>query len=100
MPVVLYAHFHLSFMLAIINYLQYNVSLIQELRYFYFYIVIAGNLPPSTDCWYDEYKRLYYHTPVHLCEALFTHTDEVLDVSFAHNGSMFCTVSKDESVQV
>ena len=45
--------------------------------------------------WYEEYKRLTYHLPVVQTEILKNHTHQVLHVSFAHNGQLFATCSKD-----
>jgi len=52
------------------------------------------------DNWYSEYKRLYYHAPTQLSERFEGHTDEVLDVTFSHDGTVFCTTSKDATVKV
>ncbi|KAJ8952508.1 hypothetical protein NQ318_003304 [Aromia moschata] len=45
--------------------------------------------------WYGEFKRLCYHIPVVQTETLLEHTDQVLHVSFSHNGKYFATCSKD-----
>lgn len=45
--------------------------------------------------WLEEYKRLCYNTPTVCSEVLVDHDHQVLHVSFAHNGSMFATSSKD-----
>lgn len=50
--------------------------------------------------WLAEYKRLSYHTPVTQTEILREHSHQVLHVSFAHNGQMFATCSKDGYVLV
>lgn len=50
--------------------------------------------------WFDEYKRLCESVPVVLTEVLTQHTDEVLHVSFSHNGQMFATCSKDGMIIV
>ncbi|KAE8739473.1 hypothetical protein FOCC_FOCC015027 [Frankliniella occidentalis] len=50
--------------------------------------------------WYSEYKRLSYHVPHYQTSELKKHTDQVLHVSFAHNGTMFATCSKDGYVVV
>jgi hypothetical protein len=47
-----------------------------------------------------EYKRLSYHTPIIQTEVLKEHSHQVLHVSFAHNGKMFATCSKDGYVLV
>ncbi|KAJ8934935.1 hypothetical protein NQ314_013094 [Rhamnusium bicolor] len=45
--------------------------------------------------WYEEFIRLCYFIPVVLTETLQEHTDQVLHVSFSHNGRYFATCSKD-----
>lgn len=57
-------------------------------------------LPPGKESWQAEYKRLQYHSPVHLSETLTDHQDEVLHVSFSHRGDMFSTTSKDATIKV
>ncbi|XP_022197374.2 F-box/WD repeat-containing protein 5 isoform X3 [Nilaparvata lugens] len=50
---------------------------------------------PNKTSWLGEYKRLTYETPMVNYETLRSHSHQVLHVSFAHNGSMFATTSKD-----
>ncbi|RZF37401.1 hypothetical protein LSTR_LSTR011678 [Laodelphax striatellus] len=50
---------------------------------------------PNKTSWLGEYKRLSYETPMVCHETLRSHSHQVLHVSFAHNGSMFATTSKD-----
>lgn len=50
--------------------------------------------------WQGEFKRLAYHTPALESEVIKQHNDQVLHVSFAHNGSMFATSSKDGHIKV
>ncbi|KAL4227259.1 F-box/WD repeat-containing protein 5 [Mactra antiquata] len=50
--------------------------------------------------WYEEVKRVYHHVPTLLTEILTEHTDEVLHVSFSHNGQLFSTTSKDATLKV
>ena len=57
-------------------------------------------LPPLKESWKSEYKRLDYHTPIHLSETLTDHNDEVLHVSFSNSGKLFSTTSKDASIKV
>ncbi|GFR76643.1 F-box/WD repeat-containing protein 5 [Elysia marginata] len=52
-------------------------------------------LPKKAESWRSEFKRLFYHTPALFQEELKGHKDEVLHVSFSHDGSMFATCSKD-----
>ncbi|XP_046377978.1 F-box/WD repeat-containing protein 5-like [Haliotis rufescens] len=61
---------------------------------------ISGKIAPGYCSWRNEYKRLYYYAPLVWSETLTEHSDEVLHVSFAHNGSLFATTSKDCSVKV
>lgn len=61
---------------------------------------IKGSLPPGKISWRNEYQRLTHETPTHLSETLLEHSDEVLDVSFSHDGKLFCTTSKDATVKV
>ncbi|KAJ1520007.1 hypothetical protein ONE63_004238 [Megalurothrips usitatus] len=55
---------------------------------------------PGQTSWFMEYKRLSYHIPYCLTSELKKHTDQVLHISFAHNGTMFATCSKDGYVVV
>ncbi|KAL3870289.1 hypothetical protein ACJMK2_038365 [Sinanodonta woodiana] len=57
-------------------------------------------MAPGKVSWLQEYKRLYYHTPAIESEVLRSHSDQVLHVSFAHNGKMFATCSKDGFIKV
>lgn len=61
---------------------------------------IKGSLPSGKTSWRNEYQRLTHETPTHLSETLLEHSDEVLDVSFSHDGKLFCTTSKDATVKV
>ncbi|KAG5889639.1 hypothetical protein JTB14_028918 [Gonioctena quinquepunctata] len=45
--------------------------------------------------WYEEFKRMSYHIPVIQTETLMEHADQVLHISFSHNGKYFATCSKD-----
>ncbi len=50
--------------------------------------------------WRSEFQRLYDLTPVVCVEERTEHRDEVLHVSFSHDGTMFATCSKDGFVKV
>ncbi|XP_076436408.1 F-box/WD repeat-containing protein 5-like [Babylonia areolata] len=55
---------------------------------------------PGATSWRSEYRRLKDETPAVLCEELQKHRDQVLHVSFSHNGDMFATCSKDGKILV
>ncbi|XP_060603612.1 uncharacterized protein LOC132756525 isoform X2 [Ruditapes philippinarum] len=57
-------------------------------------------MAPGKYSWIQEYKRLLYHTPSVESEVLKQHADQVLHVSFSHNGKMFATCSKDGFIRV
>lgn len=58
-------------------------------------------LPIGADSWNAEYRRLSNNVPMVLTDDLNTaHGHQVLHVSFAHNGKMFATCSKDAFVIV
>lgn len=57
-------------------------------------------LTPGKTSWFDEFRRLAYHTPLLETEVLLDHAHQVLHVSFSHNGKMFATCSKDGHVIV
>ncbi|KAK3098109.1 hypothetical protein FSP39_016197 [Pinctada imbricata] len=61
---------------------------------------IQGCLPPGRMSWRDEYKRMTRHVPLVKSEVKNDHRDEVLDVTFSHDGCLFCTTSKDSTVKV
>uniref|UniRef100_T1HBG4 Uncharacterized protein n=1 Tax=Rhodnius prolixus TaxID=13249 RepID=T1HBG4_RHOPR len=63
---------------------------------------ITPGLPiaPGKYSWFEEYKRLCYHTPRVCSEVLHGHRHEVLHVSFSHDGTMFATSSKDGFIMV
>ncbi|XP_017033067.1 F-box/WD repeat-containing protein 5 [Drosophila kikkawai] len=59
-------------------------------------------LKPGAESWRSEYRRLSTHIPFVQAQRLEStaenhhgHTHQVLHVSFAHNGEMFATCSKD-----
>ena len=57
-------------------------------------------LPTEAVSWKAEFKRLYYHAPLIESEVLTDHTDQVLHISYSHNGQLFATSSKDCFVKV
>lgn len=62
----------------------------------FYFIIICG----SGRTWYEEFKRMFYHIPIVQTEHLLVHADQVLHVSFSHNGKYFATCSKDGYVIV
>lgn len=66
-------------------------------RFFYRHFQVPPNtsIAPGKNSWYLEFKRLIYNTPRICSEVLCEHRNEVLHVSFSHNGTMFATSSKD-----
>lgn len=54
----------------------------------------------SGKTWLEEFKRLCYNIPVVQTETLTDHMNQVLHVSFSHNGKYFATCSKDGYVLV
>ena len=63
---------------------------------------IDRSIPQSRFCssWREEYERLSDHCPVIESEVLRSHTDQVLHVSFSHDGQLFATTSKDGFIKV
>lgn len=63
---------------------------------------IDRSVPRSSLCstWRAEYERLYDRCPVIESEVLHGHTDQVLHVSFSHDGQLFATTSKDGFIKV
>lgn len=64
----------------------------------FFVILLSLACKPKT--WLSEYKRLCYHIPIAQTETLTEHQHQVLHVSFAHNGKLFATCSKDGYILV
>lgn len=79
---------------------SYDELLWKDLVYHNFKIDRSVKIAPGKTSWLAEYKRLSYHTPVIQTEVLKEHSHQVLHVSFAHNGQMFATCSKDGYVLV
>ncbi|KAK6195168.1 hypothetical protein SNE40_000647 [Patella caerulea] len=57
-------------------------------------------IAPGKLYWKNEYKRLVYHTPARESQNIQHHKDQVLHVSFSHNGLLFATCSKDGTFKV
>ncbi|CAG9814259.1 unnamed protein product [Phaedon cochleariae] len=76
----------------------YEVSLDELLwkELFFKHFLVDPTIPVlSGRTWYNEFKRLCYHIPVVQTETIVDHDDQVLHVSFSHNGKYFATCSKD-----
>ena len=72
----------------------------KELLYTTWQISRAIPIAPGKSSWLSEFRRLHYHTPVIQSEVIKEHRDQVLHISFSHDGSMFATCSKDGYVKV
>ena len=59
---------------------------------------IKLKLPKSASSWLKEFQRIHYKTPFVESQILEEHTDEVLHVTFSHNGQLLASSSKDCSV--
>lgn len=57
-------------------------------------------MSPMGVSWKGEYMRLFYHTPRIESEVLKDHKDQVLHVSYSHDGKLFATTSKDGYIKV
>ncbi|XP_033732450.1 F-box/WD repeat-containing protein 5-like [Pecten maximus] len=79
---------------------SYDEYLWRSLFYRHWKIDRSVFIAPGRSSWLQEYKRLYYHTPVIESEVIRQHSDQVLHVSFSHNGKMFATCSKDGYIRV
>ncbi|XP_041369353.1 F-box/WD repeat-containing protein 5-like [Gigantopelta aegis] len=55
---------------------------------------------PGKRSWYEECRRLKDLTPTVECQVIQEHKDQVLHVSFSHNGKYFATSSKDGFIKV
>ncbi|ELU06661.1 hypothetical protein CAPTEDRAFT_220138 [Capitella teleta] len=69
-------------------------------------LILDWKVPPNTrlplkvGSWRQEYKRLFFHAPLVESEVLDDHSDQVLHVSYSHNGQLFATSSKDCHIKV
>uniref|UniRef100_UPI00398EE208 F-box/WD repeat-containing protein 5-like isoform X4 n=1 Tax=Pristiophorus japonicus TaxID=55135 RepID=UPI00398EE208 len=64
---------------------------------FYRYYNVNRSVPrhPAAISWLDEFRRLYDTIPCVEVETLKEHRDQVLHISFSHNGYLFGSCSKD-----
>ncbi|XP_063000527.1 F-box/WD repeat-containing protein 5 [Elgaria multicarinata webbii] len=69
---------------------------------FYKYYRVARDVPrhPAAASWYGEFQRLYDTIPCVEVETLKEHSDQVVHLSFSHNGYMFASCSKDCTVKI
>ncbi|XP_048368445.1 F-box/WD repeat-containing protein 5 [Sphaerodactylus townsendi] len=69
---------------------------------FYRYYGVARDVPrhPAAVSWYSEFQRLYDNIPCVQVQTLKEHSDQVLHLSFSHNGYMFASCSKDCTVKI
>lgn len=69
---------------------------------FYRYYRIARDVPrhPAATSWYDEFQRLYDSIPCVEVQTLNEHSDQVLHLSFSHNGYRFASCSKDCTAKI
>lgn len=82
------------------NRVAFDELLWKDLFYRHWGISRSIQMAPGKHSWIQEYRRLLYHTPSVESEILKQHADQVLHVSFAHNGKMFATCSKDGFIRV
>ncbi|XP_030062786.1 F-box/WD repeat-containing protein 5 isoform X3 [Microcaecilia unicolor] len=71
-------------------------------KLFYQYYRVDQDVPrhPEAVSWYEEFKRLYDTIPCIKVQTLTEHTDQVLHLSFSHNGYLFASCSKDCTVKI
>ncbi|KAM6431527.1 F-box/WD repeat-containing protein 5 isoform 2-T2 [Liasis olivaceus] len=69
---------------------------------FYRYYGVARDVPrhPAAASWYGEFQRLYDTIPCVEVQSLKEHGDQVLHLSFSHNGYLFASCSKDCTVKI
>ncbi|XP_019643356.1 PREDICTED: F-box/WD repeat-containing protein 5-like isoform X1 [Branchiostoma belcheri] len=72
----------------------------KDLLYSEFSVSRTIPMAPLKTSWRSEFRRLHFLSPVALTETLKEHTDQVLHVSFSHNGKMFASSSKDGFIKV
>lgn len=82
------------------NEIAFDEQLWRQHFYQYYRIARSIGIAPGKTSWLQEFKRLYYHTPAVKGTIIKQHTDQVLHVSFSHNGKMFATCSKDGFIKV
>lgn len=71
-------------------------------EHFYRYYRLDRDVPrhPAAVSWYKEFQRLYDTIPCVKIQTLTEHSDQVLHLSFAHNGLLFASCSKDCTVKI
>jgi F-box/WD-40 domain protein 5 len=78
----------------------YDELLWKDLFYRHWKIKRSIPMAPDKYSWREEFLRLNAQTPLLESEVIKQHTDQVLHVSFSHNGEMFATCSKDGFIKV
>ncbi|KAK7471600.1 hypothetical protein BaRGS_00035763, partial [Batillaria attramentaria] len=72
----------------------------KNLFYRHYKIPLSVPMHPRASSWRGEFERLHDHSPSVLCQVVQQHKDQVLHISFSHNGQMFATSSKDGRIMV
>ncbi|XP_060136512.1 F-box/WD repeat-containing protein 5 [Zootoca vivipara] len=69
---------------------------------FYRYYPVARDVPrhPAATSWYGEFQRLSDTIPCVEVQTLAEHSDQVLHLSFSHNGYLLASCSKDCTVKI
>ncbi|KAJ6633664.1 hypothetical protein lerEdw1_014334 [Lerista edwardsae] len=69
---------------------------------FYRYYRVEREVPrhPAATSWYEEFQRLYDTIPCVEVQTLKEHSDQVLHLSFSHNGFLFASCSKDCTAKI
>ncbi|XP_044296088.1 F-box/WD repeat-containing protein 5 isoform X2 [Varanus komodoensis] len=69
---------------------------------FYKYYRVARDVPrhPAASSWYGEFQRLFDTIPCVEAETLTEHSDQVVHLSFSHDGCLFASCSKDCTIKV
>ena len=65
-----------------------------------FQLALKKDSAPKSADWHSEYRRLSDSVPRVQCQVLSEHRDEVLHVSFSHDGRQIASCSKDNKMVV
>ncbi|XP_069465873.1 F-box/WD repeat-containing protein 5 isoform X2 [Ambystoma mexicanum] len=71
-------------------------------EHFYQYYHLDRDVPrhPAASSWHEEFQRLYDTIPCVEVQTLREHSDQVLHLSFSHNGLLFASCSKDCTIKI